>query len=157
MEKKLTDSGAKSYQRGDMEDRSKEFRDFHRSLDKTLYATDLDLIEWRYINGVLTPVGVLEITRVDQGKQVNDQYKSEILKRYDKRDMQGLATRTAASLLGVKAWIVLYRKGCSEFWIYSLTDNDQRWYHYDRDRLERWLLSLGEKAAMKMGKGTISQ
>lgn len=111
-------------------------------MDRSLYATDLDLIEWRYINGVLTPVGVLEITRVDQDKEVNDKYKSEILSRYDSRDMQGQATRKAASMLNVKAWIVLYRKGCSEFWIYSLTDDNGRWYHSDHERLEKWLLSL---------------
>ena len=144
MDKKVTVSGAKSYQRQDIEDRSKEFRNFHRTLHKSLYATDLDLIEWRYINGVLTPVAVLEITRVDQGREVNEQYTSAILSRYEERDMQALATRTAASLMGVKAWIVLYRQGCTEFWIYNLTNNDNRWYHYDSDRLEKWLQLLGE-------------
>lgn len=88
MDKNLTDSGAKGYQRHDTEDRSLEFRKWHRTLDKSLYATDVDLVEIRIINNIPTPVATLEITRVDKHKSVNEQYLSAIVERFEKRDFQ---------------------------------------------------------------------
>jgi hypothetical protein len=142
MEKKLdTTSGAKAYQRQDAEDRALEFRSFHRTLNRRLCASDVDLVEWRLIDGVWTPVAILEITRADSGTSVTQGYKDAILDRFFSRDsFQTMAATNIAKLLGVKAWIVLFKEGCQEFWIYNLSGGSGgRWYKYDRTRLENWL------------------
>lgn len=145
MEKALTESGAKAHQRNDSEDRSKEFRDFHRSLDRSLYAIDVDLVEWRFINGELTPVATIEITRVDNKQAATPQYLNQIIQRFDERDMQAKAAEILARKLEVKAWIVLFSKGCEEFWVYCLSDRSIGWRHFDKNRLEKWLQALGSE------------
>jgi len=141
MKKKLTESGAKDYQRNDSENRSEDFRKMHRNLDRKLYATDIDLVEMRIINGELTAVGTLEITRIDNDKKVSKRYLESILKRYE-RDFQKKMACYLAEKLGVKAWIVLYKEDLSQFWIYCLSNDDNRWYYYDVERFEKWLKNL---------------
>ena len=68
MQKKLTDSGAKAHQRADTEYRIQQYSDWHRTLDKSLLMLDVDFIEWRFRDGKLVAVGVMEVTRVDDGK-----------------------------------------------------------------------------------------
>jgi hypothetical protein len=123
MQKKLyTNSYSKSRQRTDNEDRSIAYSNFHRTLDKSLLTTDVDYIEWRFIDGVMTAVAVIEVTRVDKNILVNENYFKAILDRFEKRDVQSKAALTVANALNTKAYIVLYREDCSEFWIYSLSD-----------------------------------
>jgi len=57
MDKKITGSGAKAYQRSDTEWRLKPYSDWHRTLDRRLLMADVDFIEWRYHHGELVPVG----------------------------------------------------------------------------------------------------
>jgi hypothetical protein len=42
-------------------------------LSKDLLMLEVDFIEWRYRNGELVPVGVMEVTRVDGGREVNQE------------------------------------------------------------------------------------
>ncbi|MFT5675218.1 MAG: hypothetical protein ACI808_001148 [Paraglaciecola sp.] len=142
MEKKLTISGAKAHQHKNNEDRSLEFRAMHRTLDKKLYATDIDLVEMRMISGTLTAVGTLELTRVDNNIKVNNIYLDSIIERYTKRDFQKNMACYLAKKLGVKAWIVLFNEDLSEFWIYCLSGAQNRWYHFDIFRFEKWLANL---------------
>ncbi|WP_135604103.1 hypothetical protein [Methanococcoides sp. NM1] len=123
MIKEITDSGSKAYQRKDMEDRGAEYRLWHRSLAPYCVAFDVDFIEWRTRGGKRVPVAITEITRVDSGKSVTPRYLDSILKRYNERDMQGYVTRYLANKLEIPAYIILYRQGCSEFWIYKF-DNE---------------------------------
>lgn len=129
MEKERTDSGSKAYQRDDEENREAEYMDWHRTLDSSLYMTDVDSIEWEYDeNGKLNAVAVIEVTRVDKGKEVNEAYKQKIIDRYVERDMQRKATIKVADALDTNAYIVLFREGCSEFWGYNLTKHpDTEW------------------------------
>jgi len=141
--KAITKSGAKSYQRRDTEDRSLEFRLWHRDLDKSLYATDIDLVEIRIINNIPTPVATLEITRVDAQINVSNNYLQSIIERFEKRDFQKKMAIHLARMLKVKAWIILYREGCNEFWVHCLSEQQKKeWYHFDKERMERWLKSL---------------
>jgi hypothetical protein len=121
MNKTTTRSGGKAYQRTDTENRALAYSNFHRTLDRSLLATDVDFIEWRYRDGELVPVGVIEVTRVDKGVFVTETYLKAILYRFEHRDMQAKAARKVAEALGTKAYIVLFREDCSEFWVYCLT------------------------------------
>jgi hypothetical protein len=141
MHKRKTYSGAKAYQRSDTENRLKAYSDWHRTLDRKLYTTDVDFIEWRFVNGILTPVGIMEVTRVDKGKNVDDKYLNEIIQRFEQRDMQAKAIRKVAACLNTKAYIVLFREDCSEFWIYFITDS-KGWYFCDPNRMENFLKAL---------------
>jgi hypothetical protein len=137
----MTGSGAKGYQRADTEDRSLPFREWHRSLDRRLLATDVDLIEWRYRDGRLVPAAVLEVTRVDNGVLVVQRYLDAIISRYESRDMQAKAARHVAAALGVSAYIVLFRENCAEFWTYNLT-NGTTWAHVGPRQFEQFLQGL---------------
>lgn len=128
IEKLTTESGAKAHQRADGEDRAVIYREWHRTLSKKFAATDIDLIEWRYRGGVLIPVAVMEITRVDPEVKVTVNYLAAILKRMNERDTQGAAARYVAEKLGCRVWIVAFRYDLSEFWVYNLTDS-QGWFH----------------------------
>lgn len=117
--KEITSSGSKAYQRNDKEDRGAEYRLWHRTLAPSCVAFDVDFIEWRKKNGTWVPVAITEITRVDEGKDVTAGYLENIIKRYNIRDMQGRVTKYLADKLNVPAYIILYRQGCTEFWIYD--------------------------------------
>lgn len=128
IEKKLNESGVKAYQRSDLENRVKPYFDFHRTLDRSLTAQDVDNVEYsiRYDtegNMVVCPRAVIELTRYD----VNDLYKEPtpayleaILKRFQ-RDAQGNFICAIAKLLNVDAYIVLFKTDCSMFWVYNLS------------------------------------
>jgi hypothetical protein len=141
MEKKRTETGAKAYQRADAEWRIKPYSDWHRTLAKDLLMLDVDFIEWRYRDGDFVPVGVMEVTRVDLGKEVNQRYLDQIIERYEQRDLQGIAARKVAAALQTKAYIILFREDCSEFWVYNLT-NSRGWWHLDPEKMEAFLKKL---------------
>jgi len=142
MEKKLTKSHAKAYQRSNDEEwRIKPYSDWHRTLDRNLYMLDVDFIEWRFKKGELVAVGVMEITRVDMDKEVTGKYLDSILHRYKIRDMQASASRKVASALNTNAYIVLFRYDCSEFWVYNLS-NYTGWNHFDSYGMEKFLKDL---------------
>jgi len=102
---------------------------------------DVDFIEWRYRNGDWVPVGVMEVTRVDAGRHVGEAYLNAIIQRYEQRDLQARAARKVAAALGTKAYIVLFRADCSEFWVYNLTDRG-KWLYLRPDAMERFLKDL---------------
>jgi hypothetical protein len=141
MKKSVTESGSKAYQRPDGENRARQYSDWHRTLDRRLLMIDVDFIEWRIRNGRLVAVGVMEITRVDHGKSVSPAYLNAIVNRFEQRDLQARAARQVAAALGTKAYIVLYREQCTEFWIYNLSDR-QGWSHFTPRQMEDFLKSL---------------
>lgn len=144
MEKQKTSSGAKAYQRADREDRSLEYRSYHRTLASDLLASDVDLVEWRFIDGILKAVAVCEITRVDRGIAVNRPYLTSILKRYTERDIQAKMIRKVAASLETNAYIILYRQGCEEFWVYNLSAM-KGWWYLTQEKYENWLEGVGRK------------
>ena len=142
LEKKLTESGAKAYQRGeDSEWRIKPYSDWHRTLDKSLVMLDIDFIEWRFRNGRLIPVGVMEITRVDSDKEVHQGYLNAIISRFEERDIQARSVRYVANALRAKAYIVLFREDCGEFWVYNLSDKEG-WFHFTPHEYKEFLKGL---------------
>src|SRR5436305_5021451 len=141
LEKKLTDSGAKAHQREDTENRILPYSRWHRTLDISLLMLDVDFIEWRMRNGEPVPVGVMEVTRVDKGKEVNESYLASILRRYEVRDLQGKVARKVAEMLKTRAFVVLFREDCSEFWVYNLSAN-RGWAHFDPHEMEGFLKRL---------------
>jgi len=46
-----------------------------------------------------------------------------------------------AEALGTRAYIVLFREDCSEFWVYNLSDN-QGWYYFNPRGMESFLRRL---------------
>jgi hypothetical protein len=132
----------KGRQRGDREDRCRDYRGWRWKFGGGLYASDVDQIEWRIENGVFRPVAVLELTRVDGNIPVPQSYLDRILLRFGERDGQGKIARRTAELLGCKAWIVAFRWSVNEFWVYNLTDG-RGWWHTDRALYRKWIEGLG--------------
>jgi len=143
IEKKLTTSGAKAQQQtGDTTKRVLPYSQWHRTLDRKLLMCDVDFIEWRYRQGQLVPVAIVEATTVDLGILVNEHYVDAILYRYNERDLQGKATRVVAHALQVPAFIVLFREDCSEFWVHRLTGTTPIWHYHDPASMADFLQSL---------------
>lgn len=146
-----TPSGSKAYQRKDNEDRGRAYRDWHRRLAHTLLATDVDSVEWRYIGNELRAVAVIETTRVDSGRVVDEGYLRNIIERFDNRSIQGDAARAVAAALGVPAYLVLFRQDCSEFWLYKLSRpaaerKPWEWRHLSAQQMETFITRLGRTA-----------
>jgi len=133
---------SKGRQRVDTEDRAAPFRDWRRSLGRPYYVCDIDQVEWRMIDGRPVPVAVMELTRVDGNVAIPATYLEAILTRFTKRDGQGAATKAFAELMGVKAWIVLFRWDMSELWLYNLTDG-RGWWRRDKRVVGKWIEGMG--------------
>lgn len=113
-----------------MEDRAAAYRDWHRTIGGRFLASDVDLIEWRALDGKLVPVGVFELTRVDSDQAVGFGYLQAIIDRIKERDWQWSMAKTVAEALGTEAYIVVFRKDLSEFWAFSDRELQGRWVHY---------------------------
>jgi hypothetical protein len=129
----------KQINRPETKDRAKEFQQWHRTLGRRLLASDVDLVEWRFIDGELVPVGVLEITLADC--EPSQSYLDAIICRYEKKDVQGRTARHVADALGCKAWIICYTQGCGSFWVYNLTES-KGWYDLGASEMEQFLEGL---------------
>jgi hypothetical protein len=132
----------KGKQRTDSEDRTIEYRAWRHTLGNGLYAADIDQVEWRVRDGVPVPVAVLELSRVDGNVRVPPAYLEAVVDRMTRRDGQASAVTHFASLLGVKAWVVLFRWDLTEYWVYNLSTPRDRWWHLAPDKYRDWLVSL---------------
>jgi hypothetical protein len=122
---------------------STPYSDWHYARkNRWLYMTDIDFIEWRYNpQKELVAVGVMEVTRVDEGIEVNHVYTDQILGRY-KTQLQGQAARKIAEALNTKAYIILFRADCTEFWVYCLTAQWKDWKKHTPETMESFLNGL---------------
>lgn len=123
-------------------DRTIDYRKWRRSLAQHMYGTDIDIVEWRVVDGEIKPILVLELTRLDEDgpKWLSPKYLDAIIHRFTKRDGQGKAITTIAGLIGVDAIIVLFRQDLSEFWLYNLSNpTEQGWHHMLKERYGHWL------------------
>ena len=136
---KVTPEGSKDHQRDDWEDRAAGYRDWRYNCDlPKRYVADIDQIEYRFNNyGKLEYIALLELTRVD-GEWVADAYLDAIVARFD-RDGQAFCAEAVAERLRCDAWIVLFRKDLTEFWLYNLSRR-RGWYKsLSQDQYKKWL------------------
>ena len=157
MERVEKETGAKTRQRRDNEDRAKAYRLWrHGRGGRSACVCDIDQLEYRYVDGIPVPVGILEITRYD-GNVADPpaEYLDRIIERYEERDGQARACRRWAEMLGVEAWIVLFRHSIAEvgpgffdhdFWIYQLTDPNAGWFAISQPQYDNFLRKLAERA-----------
>ena len=162
--KKKTVDGAKALQRSDTEDRSLIYRDWRRETGKTEksgvrrktpYVTDLDQVEFIFVDNKPVPVAILEITRYDFDEYDGHnsswaKYRSAILDRYFIRDSQGKFIQTIATILNCEAWIVLFRNDLESFWLFDLMHRDALWVKKNSDEYKEWLANLRTKALAKL-------
>lgn len=134
MHKKLNPNGTKAVQRRYGDIRMRPYREFHSSLGKGYYMQDLDAVEYRYVDGKLRIAALIEITRADNDKTVDEHYLNGILERFRLRDSQGSLVIAMADKLGVPAFVVLFREDASEFWVFCLADPENDW-----ESTESWL------------------
>jgi hypothetical protein len=134
-------NGLKGRQHHSREDRTAPYRDWRWRLGGGLYVNDIDQVEWRLRGGQITPVAVLELTRVNGTMPVPARYLDNILQRICHRDPQGRVAVEIADRLVVCAYLVLWRWDLSEFWCYNLTDG-KGWQHWNRQQYQAWLKAL---------------
>ncbi len=147
----VNEHGNKEQQRADDEDRTKEYRQWHRTIpaykDHNLSVADVDYIEYTVIDdkGTLIPHAVIELTRLDGDNPLLPQtYLDSVISRFVTRDKQHVLPRMVAEGLHVKAWLVLFRHNLQDFWVYNLTD-ETGWWDRNEDGYIRWLHSLRDK------------
>src|SRR5262245_47230829 len=79
--KHLMANGAKARQRTSIEDRTAKYRDWRRTLNRQLYVSDIDQMEWRIVDDEVEPVALLELTRIDGDLPIPPTYLAHILDR----------------------------------------------------------------------------
>ena len=122
-------------------DNSEAYKSWHRTLDRHLYLTDVDSIEWRMHNGILTPVAVIELTTfADDG--IGQEKRDAVRDRFDRKTMQGAATRAVASALKVPALVVLHKKDLSRFAVWDMGSDS--WHDVDQPGMVSVLKGLPE-------------
>jgi hypothetical protein len=104
--------------------------------------SDVDFVEWRYIDGEIVPVAIIELTRADIGMNVNQAWLDAALTRYSTH-LQGKGNMIIAKALNVSAYVVVFREDCSEFWVYNLIKGN-RWHHGTEEDYIRFLRGLGK-------------
>tara|TARA_Y100001970_G_scaffold236285_1_gene295880 strand:- start:3949 stop:4488 length:540 start_codon:yes stop_codon:yes gene_type:complete len=131
-------------------DMTVEYRDWHRTLNRSWYVNDVDQIEWRSgPDGQPFPVALIELTEI---RKISDL--SAVLDRFLNKTAQGDFSKRIAELLGVNAYIVGYVAGLSEFHVYNLTEN-KGWVKWSKPMYEQWLrsLSVGNIKKMQASRG----
>lgn len=86
-------------------------------------------------------MGVMEATRVDERAGVGDAYLAAIINRYERRDLQGQRARRVAEALKTQGYIIFFRQGCTEFWVYNLTQPGG-WVRLNAEEVHRSLRNL---------------
>lgn len=127
MYKRLNPNGTKAIQKRYGDIRMRPYREFHSGLGRGYYMQDLDSVEYRYEDGKLRIAALIEITRADNGKTVDEHYLDGILERFRLRDSQGSVVVEMADRLGVPAFVVLFKEDVSCFWVFCLADPLSQW------------------------------
>lgn len=122
------------------EDRTREYFDWHLTLGSKMWMLDVDSIEWRAGAYGPKPVAVIEVTRVDR-EEIDDTYFQAIVDRYNKKDLQGQATRHVATALGVQPYLCVFRKDLSEFWVHNLSTG-KTWVKFSQQEYGDWVINL---------------
>jgi len=153
MPRDVTATGIKALQRADQDDRCMAYREMRRGLAKeTPFTSDADQIEWVMDGGNLIPVAVLELTQRlqyegghDYGAEPPPSYFERIIHRYEIEGIQARMARELASLLGCRAYLVVFNDDASIFWVRNLTKSTP-FIRINRDGYERGLLGLKRRA-----------
>ena len=132
-----------------LEDGTREYRDWHRTLDRHLYANDIDQIEWRSgPDGKPFPVALMELTEI----RINTpNLMDQILDRFEVKTSQAEFSRTIADKLGVNAYIVAYAAGLNYFFLYNLSEK-KGWVRFSQAQYKHWLSLLTVKNAKRLQK-----
>jgi hypothetical protein len=140
---KRTAVGTKAQQIDNNIDRTFAFRKWRRNIpDPAPYTTDVDMIEWVYVDDEPKAVAVLELTRIDYNikyPKVRPSYLAAIKERYEKGQKK-LACKVAEAL-GCCAYIVAFREDLTQFYVCNLT-HDKGWRAMSEEGYEQWLRDL---------------
>lgn len=102
-------------------DRAFAYKSWHRTLGPQCAATDVDVIEWRYGR----PVAVHELTSIPGNREIPPSYLEAISNRY-RRDGQGRYAGLVAEALDCPLQVIAYRWDLSEFWVWFVPGEWQR-------------------------------
>lgn len=135
------------------EDRTSDYRDFRRyQFGDDRYVMDVDQVEYTFREGWPEPVAVIELTRSDYKVSDPSNLLEAVLKRIAVKSPQGKMLRRVAAGLGVNAYIVVFEKDLSWFYVYNLSKPpqyyskpDARWYHLDQARYKEFIDYLHTK------------
>jgi len=142
---KIQSHGFKANQRPKTEDRTTRYREWRRTFGDGAYVSDVDQVEFRVIGGIVTPIAILEISRVDGNHPVPIKYLQSAWTRFSERDPQKEVIETMARSTGIPAYFVLYRWDLTEFWTRLFYPDAplNRWKHTDQPGYSRWVRELG--------------
>jgi hypothetical protein len=103
------------------------------------YVMNIDQLEYRYRDGVMVPVAIIETTHYNAAHDMQNLH-ANVLARLEQSARPMLVK--VAEALGIKAWCVLHDEGITQFYVYNLTDS-RGWFGPVRpERLARWLDGL---------------
>ena len=103
---------------------------------------DLDIVEYRIIDGQRVPVGVIEVTRLDMAMPPKPAYFRAWLDRINKRDDNAAALKQFAEMLCCDVYLVAAQHpGLNWFFVYNLSTG-KGWIQMDQFKLMEWLQGL---------------
>lgn len=138
IEKKVNADGRKSWQRQDNEDRSLAYKKFiANQYTGSGYFLDVDQIKWKTINGIPTPVAVIELTRCDSVDVPVEKYFKAIEERWFTRDVQGKVMTQLGKALNVPVYLAVFNMDVAWINVYSLRRKEWKLFTPDA-----WLLFL---------------
>jgi hypothetical protein len=115
------------------------FTDWHRKLGCGFYATDVDLVETRIVNGVVVPVCIFELKFVSKWDKVDSEYLEKRSKEFS-GSVQFKVILYMANVLNIPAYTILYPKNCKDFWMLDMKTN--KWEQYNELQLAGFIRTL---------------
>lgn len=135
----------KTRQLSSKEDRTYDYRTMLMEEDH-LYAIDLDLICLKYINNKAIYAASLELTRINDYHNGNPpiDFFIKVITRYRQQGQKKLSI-DIANRLECDSIIVAFSSDLMHFYLYNLTQDNNKWYYQNRLRHLEWHYKIRDK------------
>lgn len=129
-------------------DRLAAYRRMRRRVGGYCYVQDIDQVEYRMRQGMVVPVALLELTRINGGTPGADPAPvlDAIINRVYTQTNQARASIEFARRLGVPPYLIAYDRQLTRFFVHELRDADapaSTWTALHRRAYIDWLRLLG--------------
>lgn len=149
---KLSETGSKDRQNSDeqLEAAHKALQAYYkrrRKFPRKLYTTDVDMIEWRAIDGKLTPIALLELSHSEEFPLPVSYppYLDSILERYYVTGAQAEFATHVARAIHCPAYLVVFRLDMTVFMVHELGDQQNPWHAMTSAEYRRFIIQGLEK------------
>ena len=114
------------------DDRIRQYRNWRRGVGNGLYACDFDQVEFAFVEDLVVPVALIEVTKCDTVLEA-DTLLERIWRRTDpngdgRSHLQTSAMCFMAHALGIPAWVVVHQHNGNRFAVRRIDIEDPCWH-----------------------------